>query len=230
TGGAAEQLVHLALDRLAHHVLPPAGLLVCLLVRHADDVDKEKLGEAVLAHDGDRLRAPGRRQGKVTVVLQGEQAVPLHPSDCLAHRRAALVQPLRDTGTKSWDPLLLQLEDGPQIHLCRVDQIIHGLAPPRRKCYPLAVTLADMRSTRRPALAVRDALVHATALVVLTGSVTLMDVPTLAGRLVASDPPTVLDFRWSLGGPPGREAYLDGHIPGAAFIDLDAELCGEPGA
>lgn len=75
----------------------------------------------------------------------------------------------------------------------------------------------------------RDAHTHSVAVVVLTGSVTLMDVPTLAGRLVAPDLPTVLDVRWSLGGPPGREAYLDGHIPGAAFIDLDAELCGEPG-
>jgi thiosulfate/3-mercaptopyruvate sulfurtransferase len=34
----------------------------------------------------------------------------------------------------------------------------------------------------------------------------------------------LLDVRWELGGPHGRAAYLAGHIPGAVFVDLDAEL------
>jgi thiosulfate/3-mercaptopyruvate sulfurtransferase len=44
------------------------------------------------------------------------------------------------------------------------------------------------------------------------------------------EPGTVLDVRWALGGPPGREEYLRGHIPGARFVDLDTELAGPPGA
>ncbi|SDZ27892.1 thiosulfate/3-mercaptopyruvate sulfurtransferase [Asanoa ishikariensis] len=40
---------------------------------------------------------------------------------------------------------------------------------------------------------------------------------------------TVLDARWRLAGRPGREDYVEGHIPGAVFIDLDTELAGEPG-
>jgi thiosulfate/3-mercaptopyruvate sulfurtransferase len=40
---------------------------------------------------------------------------------------------------------------------------------------------------------------------------------------------TVLDARWRLGGPPGRELYAAGHIPGAAFVDLDRDLAGPPG-
>lgn len=44
------------------------------------------------------------------------------------------------------------------------------------------------------------------------------------------DPPTVLDVRWRLAGPPGRGDYAAGHVPGAVFIDLDTELCGAPGA
>ena len=58
----------------------------------------------------------------------------------------------------------------------------------------------------------------------------LIDVPTLARRLAEHNPPTVIDVRYTLGGPPGRPEYQAGHIPGAAFLDLDAELCGPPGA
>jgi thiosulfate/3-mercaptopyruvate sulfurtransferase len=64
---------------------------------------------------------------------------------------------------------------------------------------------------------------------VLTGRVVLVDAASLVGLLAAGDPPTLIDIRWRLGGPPGRLDYLAAHIPGAAFIDLDAELCGPPG-
>jgi thiosulfate/3-mercaptopyruvate sulfurtransferase len=42
--------------------------------------------------------------------------------------------------------------------------------------------------------------------------------------------PTILDVRWELGKPSQREAYEAGHIPGAAFVDLDTQLSGRPGA
>ena len=47
---------------------------------------------------------------------------------------------------------------------------------------------------------------------------------------VVEDGATVLDVRWSVGGPPGRPQYLEGHIPGAAFVDLDTALAAPPGA
>jgi thiosulfate/3-mercaptopyruvate sulfurtransferase len=59
--------------------------------------------------------------------------------------------------------------------------------------------------------------------------VTLVDVPTLARQLAEPDPPTLIDVRWKLGGPPGAEAYLSAHIPGAVFLDLDRDLTGPPG-
>ncbi|WP_414639909.1 sulfurtransferase [Actinocrinis sp.] len=37
---------------------------------------------------------------------------------------------------------------------------------------------------------------------------------------------TLLDVRWSLTGPPGRDLYAAGHIPGARFVDLDHQLAG----
>ena len=40
---------------------------------------------------------------------------------------------------------------------------------------------------------------------------------------------TVLDVRYRMGGPPGRPEYEAGHVPGAAYVDLDADLAGPPG-
>jgi thiosulfate/3-mercaptopyruvate sulfurtransferase len=57
----------------------------------------------------------------------------------------------------------------------------------------------------------------------------LITVDELATLLTSDPPPTLLDVRWRLGGPPGRELYQAGHIPGAAFVDLDLELAGQPG-
>jgi thiosulfate/3-mercaptopyruvate sulfurtransferase len=34
----------------------------------------------------------------------------------------------------------------------------------------------------------------------------------------------LLDVRWALGNPHGREEYLAGHLPGAVFVDLETEL------
>ncbi|MGH3433047.1 MAG: sulfurtransferase [Thermocrispum sp.] len=51
----------------------------------------------------------------------------------------------------------------------------------------------------------------------------------LAARLAGLDPPVVLDVRWRLAGPPGVDSYAAGHIPGAVFADVDADLAGAPG-
>jgi len=41
---------------------------------------------------------------------------------------------------------------------------------------------------------------------------------------------TFADCRWELGKPgPGRELYLEGHIPGAAFLDVERDLSAPPG-
>jgi thiosulfate/3-mercaptopyruvate sulfurtransferase len=57
----------------------------------------------------------------------------------------------------------------------------------------------------------------------------LISVPELAEVLASGQPPTVLDVRFRLGGPPTRADYEAGHIPGAAFVDLDVDLSGKPG-
>ena len=52
----------------------------------------------------------------------------------------------------------------------------------------------------------------------------LVSVDELAEKLASPSPPTVLDIRWRLGGPPGREEYVAGHIPSASYVDLDRDL------
>jgi thiosulfate/3-mercaptopyruvate sulfurtransferase len=44
------------------------------------------------------------------------------------------------------------------------------------------------------------------------------------------DTPVLLDVRWALGDPHGREHYLAGHLPGAVYVDLDTELAAPPSA
>jgi thiosulfate/3-mercaptopyruvate sulfurtransferase len=55
---------------------------------------------------------------------------------------------------------------------------------------------------------------------------TLMDVVTLRGRIDSGRRTVLLDVRWALGDPHGRDHYRKGHIPGAVFVDLATELAG----
>lgn len=57
----------------------------------------------------------------------------------------------------------------------------------------------------------------------------LIDAAELYASLQRPDGPALLDARWTLSGPPGLEGYRRGHIPGAVFVDLDAELSAPPG-
>jgi thiosulfate/3-mercaptopyruvate sulfurtransferase len=58
----------------------------------------------------------------------------------------------------------------------------------------------------------------------------LVDVGSLVSELAGDAPPVLLDVRWRLGGPPGIDSYRAGHLPGAVFVDLDADLSGPAGA
>ncbi|MET7684681.1 sulfurtransferase [Streptomyces sp. NPDC005423] len=65
----------------------------------------------------------------------------------------------------------------------------------------------------------------------------LLSASALAGEVAGPNPPSLLDIRWQLStakttGEPGfdgRAEYAAGHIPGAAFVDLDRELASAPG-
>ncbi|MEO8528961.1 MAG: sulfurtransferase [Pseudolysinimonas sp.] len=52
----------------------------------------------------------------------------------------------------------------------------------------------------------------------------LITADELARELESDAPPIILDVRWRLDRRDGRPEYLAGHLPGARFVDLDAEL------
>ena len=56
----------------------------------------------------------------------------------------------------------------------------------------------------------------------------LISVADLVSALDGPDAPQLLDIRWNLGAPEGagRVRYAEGHLPGAAFLDLEEVLTG----
>lgn len=54
----------------------------------------------------------------------------------------------------------------------------------------------------------------------------LLSVAELQDRLAAGGRTVLLDVRWALGDPHGRAHYVEGHIPGAVFVDMETELAG----
>lgn len=52
----------------------------------------------------------------------------------------------------------------------------------------------------------------------------LISASELASLLRERSNVRLLDVRWRLDVPEGRPAYLDGHLPGAVYVDLDNEL------
>jgi thiosulfate/3-mercaptopyruvate sulfurtransferase len=57
----------------------------------------------------------------------------------------------------------------------------------------------------------------------------LIDVDELRARIGATDT-VVVDCRWKLGQPgAGEPLYVEGHIPGASFLDVDRDLAAPPG-
>ena len=57
-----------------------------------------------------------------------------------------------------------------------------------------------------------------------------MSVLVAARELLAGPLPVLLDVRWALGDPRGREQYRAAHLPGAVFVDLETELAAPPSA
>jgi thiosulfate/3-mercaptopyruvate sulfurtransferase len=58
----------------------------------------------------------------------------------------------------------------------------------------------------------------------------LISAISLQDLLDGPTPPVVLDVRYRMGGPGGPEEYAAGHIPRAAYVDLETALAAPPGS
>jgi len=56
----------------------------------------------------------------------------------------------------------------------------------------------------------------------------LIEADALSALLEADPPPALLDVRWRLGGPDGRQEFEKGHLPGAVYLDLERDLAAPP--
>ena len=56
----------------------------------------------------------------------------------------------------------------------------------------------------------------------------LVEPDDLARLLADDDGPVLLDVRWALGRTDGHDRYLEAHLPGAVYVDLDTELAAPP--
>ncbi|OEI67498.1 hypothetical protein Cus16_2940 [Curtobacterium sp. ER1/6] len=125
-GRVAEHLEQADLDLLAHHVLPPAGLVVHERPVQPDHVGEQAFGQTVLPHHVGRAGASLAGELQVPVAGDDDQAVALHAGDGLRDRRTGVPQPLGDARAQRDDPLFLEVEDRPQVHLRGVDEIGHA--------------------------------------------------------------------------------------------------------
>ena len=63
----------------------------------------------------------------------------------------------------------------------------------------------------------------------LAGAMTVLIGPHEVAELLLDPRLILLDVQGAIGGPPGRESYAAAHLPGARFLDLDADLADPPG-
>ena len=92
---------------------------------------------------------PSGVQRQVAVALDVHQTVALHPPDRLRHGRARVPEALGDAGAQRDDALLLEVEDRPQIHLRRIDEIGHRVSQRSVQPDPAAYRRAAFASSLR---------------------------------------------------------------------------------
>ena len=82
----------------------------------------------MLSGHRERFFPTARREGKAPVGFDDHEAVPLHPTHRLGHGRTGVSDAFSDARAKGRDSLFFEVNDGAQIHFCRVDKISHSTA------------------------------------------------------------------------------------------------------
>jgi thiosulfate/3-mercaptopyruvate sulfurtransferase len=100
---------------------------------------------------------------------------------------------------------------------------LHGTSAPRN-----SAVLAHVQRAAHDGVNARS-LGDADLRAILPEVDVLVGPAALAAELAAADPPVLLDVRWALGDPHGRDHHREAHLPEAVYVDLDTELAAHTG-
>jgi len=205
------------------------------LVTVVPDIQRWKAAKLAgnVANALDALYAPSALRSAAARAVRAEAravltAAGLPPADLdpVRLRRVVVAQPVPGQDpvrSSTWQSLALggqpetDFLNGEVVLVAR----LHGRAAPYNAALAERVQRAAAEGIRPGTLT--DADLTAT-LPMLTRRDVLIDAAELAELIRQGDAPTLLDVRWALGDPDGRRHYLAGHLPGAAYVDLDTEL------
>ena len=118
------------LHALAHHVFPPARFIVHVWQLKPDHVNEEPLRKPVLAHDPGGNGATLCSEFEVSIRRDHHQAVAFHACHCLRHSRSGVAKLFGNARAHGRDAIFDQFVDGPEVHLCGVDEVTHGVYLP----------------------------------------------------------------------------------------------------
>jgi thiosulfate/3-mercaptopyruvate sulfurtransferase len=224
--GSDARLAEIAADlRAARH-----------LVKIVDDVPRWKAGKLlpILANALEALYPAGPLRDRAAAALRAEalrvyaaagiEAVDLAAETALDLSRFAVPGHAR-SGRSTWQSL--QRGASPESDFLNGEIVLlgrlHGVPTPRNAAVLAAVHRAVGQGMAAGALAEKDLLQ------VLPEIDVLVDADALAAELRGPNPPVLLDVRWALGDPHGRQHHRAGHVPGAVYVDLDTELAAHGG-
>jgi len=204
------------------------------LVEIVDDVPRWKAGKllSILGNALEALYPAGPLRDRATGALRAEALrvyaaagiVAADPATATALELstfvAAAVPGHTRSGRSTWQSL--QRGAAPETDFLNGEIVLlgrqHGVPTPRNAAAQAAVHRAAGQRVAAGSLGEKELLQ------VLPEIDVLVDADALAVELAGPNPPVLLDVRWALGDPHGREHHRDGHLPGAVYVDLDTEL------
>ena len=206
-------------------------------VQLVDDLSRWKAAKLVVASTFvlDALYRPGPERDRAAGLVKAEArgiltAAGWNPADMTAENTTRLdgfvvrdILGHKRPGSSSFQSLVR----GRDLETDYLNGELVLLAREQGRRAPIAQALADR--ARRAARAGIDAgSLDADDLAQTLAATVLVEATTLAAESAGSRPPRLLDVRWALGDADGEKHYLDGHLPGAVYVDLDTELAAPP--
>src|SRR5699024_1804591 len=125
----AEQRDETLFDIVAHHVLPPAGLVMHERPLEPDHVSEEAFGKSGLAHHLGGAPHALLRALQVPIARYNHEAITLRPRHRLRDRRTRVPEQFSNPGTHRRDALLDKYKHRLKVHLSGVDEIAHEPSP-----------------------------------------------------------------------------------------------------